>query len=258
MSSWQPNLYLEYGKERTQPAIDLVARIDKDDPKRIIDVGCGLGNSTNVLKARWTKAEIIGLDNSETMIAEAKSKYDTIKWLCADASNDLTELGNFDIVFSNAVIQWIANQELLLHKLFRMLSPGGVLAVQVPCVKYMPIDTELKKLIITDKWRDYFENMVSTYSIHTADFYYDILCDFTTELDLWETHYFHVMNTHADIVKWYSGAGLRPYLACLKDDSLEVEFCKEYESALASVYPIQPNGKILFPFTRIFFTLKKI
>jgi len=258
MSDWQPNLYLEFGKERTQPSIDLTARIDKDNPQRIIDIGCGPGNSANVLKARWKQAEIIGLDNSEAMINEAKSKYPDMQWLCTDASGDLTGLGKFDIVFSNAAIQWMPNQEKLLSKLFEMLNKNGILAIQVPCTKYMPIHIELEKLILADKWKIRFANVASPHSIHPADFYYNILCNLTEEIDLWETHYFHRMNTYADIVKWYSGAGLRPYLDCLKDNAIRAEFLKEFENALKNAYPIQSNGKILFPFTRIFFIAKNI
>ena len=261
MSDWQPMLYLAFGKERTQPSVDLAKRIDIENPRRIIDIGCGPGNSTNVLKARWIQAEIIGLDNSETMINEAKSKYATIHWLCKDASDDLSELGNFDIIFSNAAIQWIPNQEKLLPKLFGMLNKGGILAVQVPCTKYMPVHTELKKLTSNEKWKNHFAtvlNSPSMYTVYTADFYYNLLCNLTTEIDLWETQYFHIMDTHADIVKWYSGSGLRPYLDCLKDNTVNTAFVKEFENALKDAYIVQTNGKILFPFTRIFFIAKNI
>ena len=257
MSDWKPNLYLEFGRERTQPSIDLVARIDYNEPKRIIDIGCGPGNSTSVLKMRWANAEITGLDNSESMISEAKSKYPDINWLQADASGNMTELGKFDIIFSNAAIQWISHQETLLVKLFSMLIKEGILAVQVPCTKDMHVHTELEKLISKDKWKNKFLNVASTYSINMPEFYYNILCNLTEEIDLWETNYFHIMNSHADIIKWYSGSGLRPYLDCLKDESINIEFLKEYEDALKDAYPVQSDGKVLFPFTRIFFMAKK-
>ena len=258
MSDWQPNLYLEFGKERTQPSIDLVTRIHIENPKRILDVGCGPGNSTNVLKARWSNVEIIGVDNSEAMIDQAKAKYPEMEWLCADASGNLSALGSFDVVFSNAAIQWIPKQESLLTKLFGMLNKGGVLAVQVPYTEFMPINTEIKKLTTTEKWKNYFTDMTSTHSIHTANSYYNMLCNLSEDIDLWETRYFHVMNTHADIVKWYSSTGLRPYSNCLKDSNTNAEFINEYENALKAAYPVQSNGKILFPFTRIFFIAKNV
>jgi trans-aconitate 2-methyltransferase len=118
----------------------------------------------------------------------------------------------------------------------------------------MPSHTELVKLISSEKWKNRFACLGLTYLTCSAEFYYDIICGLTDEIDLWETRYFHVMNTHADIVKWFSGTALRPYLDCLEDTS---EFLAAYENALKEAYPVQPDGKILFPFTRIFFTVKK-
>ena len=257
MSDWKPNLYLTFEKERTQPSIDLVMRIDNENPKKIIDIGCGPGNSTNVLRMRWSEAEIIGMDSSEPMIEQAKKNYDNINWICVDASQNLSELGLFDIVFSNAAIQWISDQHLIIPNLFHILNKGGLLAVQVPCTKNMSIHTELKKLVSTVKWEKHFNSLSSTYSIHTADFYYDILSSLSQQIDLWETDYYHIMNCHQDIVKWYSGSGLRPYLDCLTNENVKAEFISDYESVLKNSYPLQKDNKVLFPFTRIFFTAHK-
>jgi len=258
MSDWQPDLYLKFAKERTQPSIDLAVRIDLSDPKRIIDIGCGPGNSTNVLKARWPQAQIVGLDNSEAMIDEARSKYPDMYWIHSDASGDLTKLGSFDIVFSNAAVQWMPNQQMLLPKLFAMLNKNGVLAVQVPCTKYMPIYTELEKLIAAEKWKDLLADIVSSDSTHAADFYYDILCGLAPQIDLWETNYFQVVNSHSDMVEWYSASGLRPYLDRLGGSPAQSEFLKEYENAVKNAYCTQIDGKLLFPYTRVFFIAKKI
>lgn len=258
MSDWQPNLYLEFGKERTQPSIDLVTRIDYDNPKRLIDIGCGPGNSTAVLHARWARAEIVGLDNSPAMIDKARHKYPAIDWICADATDDLKELGKFDIVFSNAAIQWMPAQDRLLSKLFGLLGEGGLLAIQVPCTKDMPIHAELEKLAASDKWKYRFASAVTAHSIYPPEYYYSILRGLTAEIDLWETRYFHIMKTHNDIVKWYSSTGLRPYLDCINEDTLAAEFLLEFESAIRNAYHTQPDGNILFPFTRIFFIAKNI
>jgi len=254
MSDWKPDLYLQFRNERTQPSIDLAMKIMAEKPRRILDIGCGPGNSTNVLRTRWPQAKIIGLDSSAAMIAEAKAKYPTIEWVCADASGDLAHLGRFDIVFSNAAIQWMPDHKRLLRTLFAMLNPGGVLAVQAPNVARMPVYIELRRLAASDKWKHRLTGLDRPHSRHGARFYYDIICGLSDMVALWETRYFHVMNTHADLVKWYSGTGLRPYLNCLADDALRAGFLADLETALRHVYPIQADGKILFPFTRIFFT----
>ena len=259
MSDWNPNLYLEFDRERTQPSIDLTMKIPLAQPQRIIDIGCGPGNSTNVLQTRWPQAEIIGLDSSQAMIAKAKSKYPALDWLCADAAGDLTGLGGFDLVFSNAAIQWMPDHERLLPNLFALLNTGGVLAIQVPDVALMPVYNELVRLATSDKWQGRFAgfNIDGSRFTHNASFYYDIICKLSDAVALWETRYFHVMNTHADIVRWYSGTGLKPYLDYLPDDAPRAEFQTDFENVLRHSYPVQTDGKVLFPFTRIFFTVKK-
>lgn len=257
MADWKPSLYLAFGKERTQPAIDLVMKINSDNPMRIIDIGCGPGNSTHVLKNRWPNAEIIGLDSSQAMIEQARENYNDINWVCADASSNLSTFGKFDIVFSNAAIQWIPNQHELLQAMFNILNKNGVMAVQVPNTTNMPVHVELQKMIATEKWKKHFTSLSSVYSVKSTSFYYDILCSFTDKVDLWETDYYHVMNNHEDIVKWYSSTGLRVYLDCLTDENTKKEFLNDFECNLKKAYPVQKSDKVLFPFTRIFFIAYK-
>jgi len=257
MSDWKPDLYLTFKKERTQPAIDLAVRIDLKDPKRIVDIGCGPGNSTAVLKNRWPEAEIVGVDNSKAMIEQAKKSDREIDWVCKDASGDLSELGKYDIVFSNAAVQWISDQRSLLCNLFDILNSGGILAVQVPNTKDMPVFIEVQKLVKTPKWERHFSSMSPIHSVHEASYFYDILCGLTKDIELWVTDYHHVMESHKDIVKWYSGTGLRPYLDCFTDDDLENEFLNDFENAIKDRYPLQKDKRVLFPFTRIFFIARK-
>ncbi|MCL2194940.1 MAG: methyltransferase domain-containing protein [Oscillospiraceae bacterium] len=257
MSDWKPDLYLAFEKERTQPSIDLVMKIEHENPARIIDIGCGPGNSTNVLCSRWPQAQIIGLDSSQAMIEKAQATYPHMNWLRADAAGDLSVLGQFDIVFSNAAIQWIPNQEKLLANLFNLLRPGGVLAVQVPSTSNMPVNVELRNLAAATKWQPHFASPCGNGSVRNEHFYYDVLCSFADAIEMWVTNYCHVMGSHAEIVTWYSGSGLRPYLDSFDDESKRNAFLQAYEQQLRDAYPAQKDGKILFPFTRIFFTAKK-
>ena len=255
MTDWKPELYLKFEKQRTQPSIDLAARIDLPAPQRIIDIGCGPGNSTAVLKNRWPNAAFTGLDSSPAMIAQASEADSDITWVCADASGDLSNLGHFDIVFSNAAIQWMPNHASLLPNLFSLLNRGGVLAVQVPHTSQMPIHIALQALIKTERWRAQLGS-VATHSTYPAPYYYDILSTLTADIDLWETHYHHVMESHNALVQWYSSTGLRPYLNSLSSESNKRAFLADFEDALKAVYPIQRDGRVLFPFVRIFFLAK--
>jgi trans-aconitate 2-methyltransferase len=256
MDDWKPGLYLKFEKQRTQPAVDLAARIGIGAPKRIIDIGCGPGNSTAVLRSRWPDADITGLDSSPAMIKQATKSDNGTTWICADASGDLSALGRFDIVFSNAAIQWMPGHDKVLQQLFTLLEFGGVLAVQIPSTAQMPIHIALQTLSNSQKWGARLGS-VTTHSTFDAAYYYHILSALTSDVELWETHYYHVMEDHHALVQWYSSTGLKPYLDALKNETDRSEFLAEFEAATTKAYPAQDSGCVLFPFTRIFFIARK-
>jgi len=237
--------------------MDLVSRIPLREPRRIIDIGCGTGNSTAVLRSMWPTAEIWGLDSSPSMIERARSSDPEVSWVLADASGDLSAMGGFDIVFSNAALQWIPDHERLIGSLFAMVNPGGVLAVQVPYGGRMPTHLVAQDMIQSPRWRDEFADFEESYSRLSAEEYDDLLCSVSSNVDLWETRYFHVMATCHDIVSWYSSTGLRIYLDHLGTDERRADFLADYEQALGSAYPPRADGMYSFPFTRVFFVARR-
>jgi trans-aconitate 2-methyltransferase len=82
--SWNPEIYMKFATERTRPAVELLARLPLRTPSRIIDLGCGPGNSTAVLAARWPEAEIEGLESSPEMLAKARASGLRAKWTEGD------------------------------------------------------------------------------------------------------------------------------------------------------------------------------
>ena len=149
---WNPKLYMKYGNERTQPSIDLVSRIALDFPKNIIDIGCGPGNSTQILVKRWPKSEIAGLDNSPNMIEKAGKDFPKQEWMLANAAN-INISRKYDIVFSNATIQWIPDHEKLLSRLFSIVNTGGALAIQIPMFKDLAIWKAIEFVSLGSKWK---------------------------------------------------------------------------------------------------------
>ena len=133
MADWNSELYLKFKAERTQPAHDLAARIPLRDARSILDIGCGPGNSTAAVAARYPGARVLGVDSSENMVAAACAAHPEFEFRVCEAPQGLDALGGgFDIVFSNACLQWIPEHRTLLPALMRQLRPGGVLAVQIP------------------------------------------------------------------------------------------------------------------------------
>lgn len=256
MSDWNPQQYLKFKSERTQPSIDLVTRIMIDGPETIIDIGCGPGNSTQILHRRWPDADIVGLDSSQKMIEKARQDYPGQKWMVGDAS-DLDTNQNYDIVFSNATLQWIPNHDVLIARLFNAVNENGVLAVQVPANDESPLHKALLSVARSQKWQGYTSGCEKLLTYHNFEYYYNVLISLTDDFDIWETMYYHVLESHEALLEWYRSTGMKPFLERLPDDGARAEFEREILMQCKSFYPIQTDGEILYPFKRLFFTANK-
>lgn len=252
MSDWNPELYLSFQNERTRPAYDLIAHIPLENPRRILDIGCGPGNSTFALKSRFKTAEIIGIDYSETMIYAAKNKYPELQFFVRDACGELSGLGMFDLIFANASLQWMPKHASLLRRFAGMLKNGGVIAMQVPQFDRMPACRIIDETASLPEFAQFFVNFDSGMYYYPDNFYYDVLTQLFGNADMWSTEYFHVCSSHNAIIKWLSSTGMKPYIDRLPKEFQPV-FISQVLNRLKTVYPQQKNGKVIFPFKRLFF-----
>ncbi|MCX6556790.1 MAG: methyltransferase domain-containing protein [Candidatus Aminicenantes bacterium] len=250
---WDPDHYLKFFGERTQPSIDLVSKIKIDyAPRRILDVGCGPGNSSQVLLQRWPKAGLVGVDNSPAMIEKAKKDFPKGKWVLADARR-FAPATCFDLVFSNAAIQWIPGHERLLAKFDCLLSPRGVLAVQTPMFNVMPLGRIIQSVSLGKRWKKATAGCSRLYHYHDTGYYYDLLAFRMRKIDMWVTDYIHAMPSHLAIVDWIRSTALKPYLERIADAKDRKDFEKEILREIKKCYPKQKNGNVLYPFKRLFF-----
>jgi len=247
MPTWSAVQYLKFGDERTQPSRDLAGRIEVAQPLRVLDLGCGPGNSTAILGERWPEAEITGLDNSSKMIEAARAAYPQYYWLLSDIGSVGLEAWqqDFDVIFSNAALQWVPDHASLLPRLMQSLIPRGALAFQMPAYD-SPAHRILRDLAAARSLT------VSTWHSHEPTFYYDVLSPCAARVDIWSTEYLHVLDNQESIVDWYRGTGMRPYLDALPAESDRERFTTEFLERLRPVYPPRSDGRILFPFRRIF------
>ena len=256
MHSWNATTYLQFKNERTRPAVDLASRILLDDPKTVLDIGCGPGNSTAVLRERFPNATIIGIDNAPDMIAKAKEAYPDMTFFCMDADEYIaTTDEQFDVVFSNACMQWLPDHKAFLPKWMELVKDGGILAVQMPNNYDEPIHQIIETLTTSEKWRPHFRVMREKHVLSIGE-YYDCLSECSAQVDLWETAYYHTLSSHQDLLEWYRGTGLRPYLEQLNNDA-KASFENDFLAAVKDAYPIQADGTILFRFPRLFFVATK-
>jgi trans-aconitate 2-methyltransferase len=256
MNDWNPELYLRYENERTLPSRDLISRIAVTNPSDIIDMGCGPGNSTRVLRERWPGARILGLDNSPDMIRKAKEAYPRGQWILADAAVWKPDR-KCDIVFSNATLQWIPGQEIVIRTFFDALNSSGALAVQVPADDGSPLRRAVLRVAGTGDWKDRMEGCDRRIAYHDETYYYDQLSPLARRIEIWNTTYFHRMAGHPDLVDWYASTGMKPFLDRLSGGDSKREFQSRVLEECRDGYPPQGDGCVLFPFKRIFFIAYK-
>lgn len=246
---WQSDQYLKFEKERTQPSIDLIARIE-DNIKTIIDLGCGPGNSTHMLGKQFPNSQILGLDNSPEMIDCARRDYPQYQFETCDLTTDLAHLGQFDLVFSNACLQWVPDHTSLLPRLKELVRSGATFAAQVPMNYDQPIHQIIKETTNNHKWRVAFQESRQQHTLTPSD-YFNLMKANYPDFDIWSTTYMHQLNAHEDIIQWYKGTGLLPYLAQLPIQQVPA-FLADIKTQVIQRYPRQATGTILFPFPRFF------
>ncbi len=251
MPAWNPSLYLQFANERTQPAIDLVSRVNVEHPRRVVDLGCGPGNSTEIVRQRWPGAQVAGLDNSPEMLRVAGEKYPEQQWILADAASWQAE-APCDVVFSNAALQWVPDHARLIPHLFGQVAKGGALAFQIPARLYSPTHQLILEVACDPEWRAQTAAAREVFTMEHPTFYYDVLEGAAARVDMWETEYYHVMEDAHAIMAWITGAALRPFVDALADDEARERFLARVTERVTQAYPPRRNGRVLFPFRRLF------
>jgi trans-aconitate 2-methyltransferase len=244
---------LTFGGERTRAAADLAARVDVAAPARVIDLGCGPGNSTALLRARWPGAEVTGLDNDPAMLAAARASDPGVRWVEGDAAAWEPD-GTYDVVFSNAALQWLPDHSAVLGRWFAAIGPGGALAVQLPVVHHRsPLHRLVQDVAAAPEWVAATAGASRAAVAHEPAFYYDELSRLAGAIDIWETEYGHVMDGPGAILTWLRATRLRPLLAALPGEDERRRFEAALLERLAEAYPRRRDGRVLFPFPRLFF-----
>jgi trans-aconitate 2-methyltransferase len=252
MPTWDPNLYLKYANERTRPAADLIAQIRLENPARIVDLGCGPGNSTELLRHRWPQAVISGVDNSPEMLAQAKTKHPDWQWVMGDIEAWKPEPA-VDLIFSNAALHWVPGHATLFRSLIGAVAADGALAAQMPNNFHSPTHTVMQDVAANGdpRWSKALAT-ARTFTVQPPAFYYDVLRKHASRVDIWETEYQHVMDGPKAIFDWIRGTGMRPYLERLADDEQRRLFEQMCLEGFQEAYPPDDQGKVLFPFRRLF------
>lgn len=247
--TWDPDRYLTYADERGRPFVELMARVGAEAPASVVDLGCGPGNLTSLLRERWPDADISGLDSSPEMIEQARSAEPSITFEVADLRGWAAAGDPVDVLISNATLQWVPDHLDLLPSLVGRVRPGGWLALQVPGNFEEPSHTIRRDLAAEAPYAEHTRD-VAVPSSHDPVVYLEALAGLGCTVDAWETTYLHVLTGPDPVFAWVSGTGARPTLQALPDD-LRPAFEDEFRRRLRAAYP-ERDGRVVLPFRRVF------
>jgi trans-aconitate 2-methyltransferase len=256
MADWNPALYRRFEDERTRPAAELLARVALQDPKRVFDLGCGPGNSTELLVQRYPHAEVVGTDNSPAMVEAARQRLPAVRFELSDV-REWRPGTPADLVYSNATLQWLPDHEQLFPRLFSTVAQGGMFAVQMPDNLDEPSHRLMRETAAEPRFAQHIGDAAKVRArILPAGGYYDLLAPEAAEVDVWRTTYHHRMGSPADIVQWLRATGLKPFVEALPA-ALQPAFLQAYEARIAEAYPERADGSRLLAFPRLFIVARR-
>ncbi|RZL62799.1 MAG: trans-aconitate 2-methyltransferase [Variovorax sp.] len=257
MLDWNPALYRRYEDERTRPAQELLARVPLTAATRVVDLGCGPGNSTELLVQRFPGADVLGIDNSEAMLVSARERLPSTRFALSDMATWAPQDQAPDLLYANAALQWVPDHESLIPRLFAALAPGGVLAIQMPDNRQEPTHRLMRAVAAEAPWAEPIGNADALRTeLLGIGGYYDLLAPLAAKVDVWHTVYQHPMVSAAAIVEWVRGTGLKPFVDRLSP-GLQSSYLAAYEARIAAAYPVRADGKRLLAFPRMFIVAQK-
>jgi trans-aconitate 2-methyltransferase len=251
--AWSATQYSKFEAERNRPVFDLLQRVLTDPVAKAADLGCGPGNSTEILRGCFPGATVIGIDNSPDMLAAARKRLPDIRFEQQDIAT-WRDPGPFDLILANASLQWVPDHGTLLQHLLGKLAPGGSLAVQVPDNLDEATHTLMRETVLGGPWSSRLSRAWESWdNRRQATWYYRTLVGAGAKVDLWRTTYFHRLDGGPGaIVEWFKGTALRPFLEPLTADEAK-DFLADYQARLADAYPTMTDGSVLMPFPQLFF-----
>ncbi|MGL6235091.1 MAG: methyltransferase domain-containing protein [Segniliparus sp.] len=255
-ASWDPKVYHRFSDQRDRAYFDLLARVPDIAPKKVVDLGCATGRLTAALGERWPEAEVVGIDSSPAMVADAATGLPGGGSLPRNVRVELGDIADFsaegvDLLFTNAALQWLPQHRELLAGWAGQLGSGGVIAWQVPGNFLAPSHVLMRTLSLGPKWKAKLDGVLrGGESTDTPEQYARLALSAGLVPDAWETTYLHLLEGDDPVLGWVRGTGLRPVLDALSPEDA-AQFEREYAGLLRMAYP-KAGPLTPFPFRRIF------
>ena len=247
---WDPIQYLRFDAERLRPALDLLARIPLEAAEDIVDLGCGPGHISKILKSRWPSARVTGVDRSHEMLERAAAGAPELQWQQADLAEWHPDRP-VDLIYANASLHWLDGHETLFPRLMAGLKPGGWLAVQMPRNHDRPSHLAAFETAEGGPWWARLGPLLRRKPVAEPETYLRWLSPVANQVDIWQTDYLHLLEGPDPVAAWTHGSLMVPLLEALREEEKE-PFLEAYRSRLRWAYPPDEAGRTPFWFRRLF------
>jgi trans-aconitate 2-methyltransferase len=248
---WDPQQYHKFQAERSAPFFDLLALVEVRPNLKVVDLGCGTGDLTRRLAEILPGSDVTGLDSSSQMLGKAASYAGPD--LRFEQGDQAQLTGEWDLIFSNAALQWSENHEDLIPHLYERLNPGGQIAVQVPS-NHNHISHQLYRETAAEEPFKTALNGFQRYApVLSINEYARLFFECSAEnIVVFEKVYPHVLADSDAVVEWISGTALVPYFERLDAD--KEEFVQVLRAKMRAALPEAP---VFYPFRRTLFSARK-
>ena len=245
--TWDPKKYNEFKEERSKPFEDLVSHIVDYPNQKVIDLGCGTGELTKKLSEKLINSTVLGIDNSAEMLSKAPT-VENLTFKEIPILEQLKEETKWDLIFSNAALQWIDNHGELFPKIISCINPGGQLAVQMPQQNENILNLILLNLVQEEPFASYLKNWTRPSPVLTLDEYAKIFFENGgTDLVIYEKVYPLISTSKNDFFDFISGSALTVYQERLKKDEFE-KLSNEFKNRIDKYFPYIPS---IYAFRRL-------
>ena len=250
-SDWNPSLYMKFMDQRTRAARDLLQRAPIDSASLVYDLGCGPGNSSELLLGRFPETDLVGVDTSDAMLAHARRRAPSARFV-RQSIGDWTPEAPPSLIFSNSALHFLPNHHRLIPRLMAALAPGGVFAAQMPSTANESSHALMRMVAAEGPWSSRLVPLAKTQPlIADVEDYYEWLQPLASTIELWMTTYVYMFDSAADVADFFASSALQPFLERLSDDE-RCAFLANYRDGLKEAYPAQSDGKVLLPYPRLF------
>ena len=254
-TAWDPDQYQRFRAQRDRAALDLLSRLPEMTPGEIWDLGCGTGEHAAMMKRRWPKAQVHGLDSSGEMLERARALPDDVAWVQGDAAAWRPERP-VDLILANASLQWLGDHEALFARIAGHLAPGGVFACQMPMAFETRHHTIMRETAAEGPWAGALTGVDTIAPLMTPEAYYAALAGVCPDIDIWSTTYLQVLDGDDAVLEWMKGTALRPYLTALSGEMRDA-FLSALSARLSDAFPRRADGATLMPFPRLFLIARR-